>query len=121
MTRTEPAHPIELALVAVLVALEAAVTLVAAVVALALALLPQQRPTPQTGEAPAPQTGEAGAPRLVAPSPPIRVMPPAPHPLALLAEQLTTTCTRRELQAMAGTRSNLPKAQLAALVVAACS
>lgn len=111
MNRTEP-HPLEVLLVACWLAVEAAATLVAALVALALALLPQQHPTPQTGEAPAPQQEEPISPK--------RGMPPAPHPLAVLAEQLTTTCTRRQLQALAGTRSNLSKATLAGMVTA-CS
>ena len=111
MNRTEP-HPIEVLLVACWLAVEAACHLLTALVALALALLPQQRPTPQTGEAPAPQQEEAPSP--------IRGMPPAPHPLALLAEQLEATRTRRELQTMAGVRGNLPKTTLAGMV-AACS
>lgn len=111
MNRTDP-HPIEVLLVACWLAVEAACHLLAALVALALTLLPQQRPTPQAGEATAPQ--------LVEPPSPVRGMPPVPHPLALLAEQLTTTCTRRQLQALAGTRANLSKAQLAGMVTA-CS
>lgn len=116
MNRTDP-HPIEVLLVVAWLAVEAACHLLAALVALALALLPQQRPG---APAPARQTGEAAAPQQEGPPSPIRVMTPAPHPLAVLAEQLTTTCTRRELQAMAGTRSNLSKAALAGMV-AACS
>lgn len=45
---------------------------------------------------------------------------PVIHPLAAMAEQLTTEHTRRQLQQLAGTRSNLSKAALAGMVVA-CS
>lgn len=47
---------------------------------------------------------------------------PAPiqHPLAALADQMTAELSRRELQQLAGIRSNLSKTALAGMV-AACS
>lgn len=87
-------HPVELLLLALLVTIEALAVLLAAALALLLTIARrsrQQRPAPQ---------------------------PPALHPLAGLAEQLVATHSRRELQTMAGTRTNLSKARLAALAVA---
>lgn len=122
MNRPDP-HPLELLLLGAWLAVEAACHLLAALVALMLVLIPRtsKNNAPQRGALKAAaQTGDATAPQQVEPISPERGMPPAPHPLAVLAEQLVADCTRRQLQALAGTRANLSKAQLAGMV-AACS
>jgi len=92
------ADPIELALLAVLVTLEAAAVLVVAVVAL-VQTVASWRPT-----AAAPATAPA---------------PPVVHPLALVAESLQAL-PRRELMQMAGTRRRLSKHRLTELVLSSC-
>ena len=94
-------HPIVVLLALAWLALEAAVTLARALLLPALALLL----TLATW-------------RPAAPSPATAPPPPTIHPLALLAEQLTTDHTRRQLQQLAGTRSNYSKQQLAAMLTA---
>lgn len=54
--------------------------------------------------------------RLLVPAPAVPA-PPTVHPLAALATSLEAL-TRRELQALAGTRRNLPRRQLVALALA---
>lgn len=98
MSNTE-LHPVEALLVAAVVTIEALAVLVAAVLALVLTLA-SWRPS--------------------APPRPAPLSPPAVHPLAVVAETLQAL-PQRELMALAGTRRRLPKHQLAALLVAACS
>ena len=88
------AHPIELALLAVLVVAEALAVLVAAVLALA-----SWRPTP--------------TPASTAPAPPVV------HPLALVAESLQAL-PQRDLMQLAGTRRRLSKHRLTELVLSTC-
>ncbi|MEY4359100.1 MAG: hypothetical protein RLZZ631_586 [Cyanobacteriota bacterium] len=113
MTRTE-AHPIEVLLVVALLALEAAVTVITALVAL---LLTVARWKPQASPKGVNTTAPSGEPE----SPKRGMTPPAPllHPLQALTSGLEALSCR-ELMAMAGTRRKLPKHQLIALV-AACS
>jgi hypothetical protein len=111
-------HPIELALVAGLVVLEAVVVLVAAVVALVVTLA-QWMPAPAPSPAPAaPAPAQPGS--LQAEPEPIQAQAqPQLHPLALIATQLQAlpVATLRE---MAHTRSKtVRKAQLIELI--ACS
>ena len=102
MNKTE-VHPIELALVAGLVVIEAVVVLVAAVVALVVTLS-SWRP--------------AAAPAPVAEPEPIQAQPQL-HPLALLATELQAL-PAVSLRQMAGVRSKaIRKAQLIELI--ACS
>lgn len=112
MTKTE-VHPIELALVAGLVVLEAVVVLVAAVVAL-LVTLAQWRPAPAPSPAPA-------AALVLAPIP-IEPIParPTPHPIAALADRLAelNVATLRTMANVHGRR--VLKAELIAMVIA-CS
>lgn len=92
-------HPVELLLLAGLVALEAVAVLLVALVALALTVA-RWRP--------------AAAPARTVPP------PPALHPLALVAEELLEL-PAAALRPMAGTRSKrLPKRELVALVAACC-
>jgi hypothetical protein len=91
--KTEP-HPIELALLAGLVTLQAAAVVVVALVVLVLSLA-SWRPT-----APAPA-------------------PPLQHPLAVIAAELQAL-PHRELMQLAGTRRRLAKHRLAGLVLSHC-
>ena len=110
MKNTE-VHPIELALVAGLVVLEAVVVLVAAVVALVVTLA-QWRPA----AAPAPV---AEPEPIKYPSSTHQVAQPQLHPLALIATQLQALPVA-SLREMAGVRSKaIRKAQLIELI--ACS
>lgn len=103
--RTLP--PTEALLLGAWLALEAAVVLLTALVALLLTVLSMAKKT-------------AGARKpLIAPATSTPPAPPAQHPLALLAEGLQQL-PHRELMTLAGTRRRLPKYQLAAMV-AACS
>jgi hypothetical protein len=113
MTRTDP-HPIEVALVVALLALEAAAIVIASLVALLLTVAHWRPAAPPTGGNTAARSGE--------PQSPDRGMtPPQPllHPLQALAVGLEALSCR-ELMTLAGTRRKLPKTQLIALV-AACS
>jgi hypothetical protein len=85
-------HPVELLLIGALVALEAAATLLVALLALALAVA-RYRPAQPAAAA------------------------PAEHPLAAIADSLIQL-PQRELMAMAGTRRRLPKHQLTAQLLA---
>jgi len=109
-------HPIELAIVAGLVVLEAVVVLVAAVVAL-LVTLAQWRPTLRAA-APTPLRTVTAAEQLLC----VRHVAeehPQPHPLALIATQLQALPVAT-LRQMASTRSKtIRKAQLIELI--ACS
>ena len=119
MKNTE-VHPIELALVAGLVVIEALVVLVAAVVAL-LVTLAQWRPAPAPSPAPAAPSPAPAAPAPVAKPEPIQPQPqPQLHPLALIATQLQALPVAT-LRQMANTRSKaIRKAQLIEMVIA-CS
>ena len=98
MNRPEP-HPVELLLLAGLVALEAVAVLAAALVALVAAIT---RPRP------------SGFPARVTPPPPAPLL----HPLALVAEQLEAMPVTR-LRSMAGvTIKRHRKAELIAMVAA---
>ena len=109
MNRTE-AHPIELAIVAAWVVMEALLTLVVAVAGLVVTLA-QWRPA-ATAAAPVP-TPE---PPVIEPIP----ARPTPHPLAALADRLAELPVAT-LRGMAGTRSKaIHKAELIARVIA-CS
>lgn len=113
MNRTE-AHPIEVLLVVALLALEAAVTVAAALVALVLTVA-RWRPaaSPSQVNADHPLRDQAS---------PERGMPsqaPMVHPLQALAADLQALSCR-QLMALAGTRRKLPKQQLIGMV-AACS
>jgi hypothetical protein len=101
MNRTE-VHPVEALLLVVWLALEAAVVLVVALVALVLTVA-RWRPA-------------APAPVATAPA----AAPPQQHPITLLADALVAL-PQRELMAMAGTRRRLPKRHLVEQLVAACS
>ena len=108
MNRTE-AHPVELAIVAALVVIEALLTLVVAAVALVLVLAQWRRAAPA-----------AAAEPIKYPSSSHQVAGPQPHPLATLATELQALPVAG-LRAMAGTRSkSIRKAQLIEQV-AACS
>lgn len=96
------AHPVVVLLALVWLALEAAVTLARTLLVPALALLLTLASCRPAAASPA-----------TAPPP-----PPAVHPLALLADQLTTEHTRRQLQQLAGTQTNYSKQQLAAMLTA---
>jgi len=96
------AHPIEVLLLVAWLALEAAIVLVVALVALLLTVV-RWRPA---------------APAPVAPAP--AAAPPLQHPLIVLADALVAL-PQRELMAMAGTRRRLPKRHLVEQLVAACS
>ena len=114
MNKTE-VHPIELALVAGLVVLEALLLLAAAVVALVLTLA-QWRPTPAPSPAPSP----APAAALVLAPVPIEPIParPTPHPIAALADRLAelNVATLRSMANIHGRR--VLKADLIAMVIA---
>jgi hypothetical protein len=113
MTRTD-LHPIKVALVVALLALEAAVTVIAALLALLLTVARWRPAAPPTGGNTAARSGEPQSPKR-------GMTRPAPllHPLQVLTAGLEALSCR-ELMAMAGTRRKLPKHQLIALV-AACS
>ena len=110
MKNTE-VHPIELALVAGLVVLEAVVVLVAAVVALVVTLA-QWRPA----AAPAPAAALVLAPTPIEPIP----ARPTPHPIAALADRLAelNVATLRTMANVHGRR--VLKADLIAMLIA-CS
>lgn len=113
MNRTQ-AHPIEVLLVVALLALEAAVTVAAALVALVLTAArwkPTASPTQVKADPPA---GEQESPERGMPA-----QAPLVHPLASLATDLQALSCR-QLMALAGTRRKLPKQQLIGMV-AACS
>ena len=109
MNKTE-VHPIELALVAGLVVLEALLALVAAVVALLVTLarcevLQPSAPGPHDLPAPTPEPPVIKAPAI-----------PQLHPLALIATQLQALPVSA-LRQMANTRSKtIRKAQLIELI-----
>ena len=113
MNRTE-AHPIEVLLVVALLALEAAVTIAAALIALLLTVA-RWRP------AASPNQVNADPPAREQESPERGMPPQAPmvHPLQALAADLQALSCR-QLMALAGTRRKLPKQQLIGMV-AACS
>lgn len=112
MNRIE-AHPVELAIAAAVITLEAVLVLVVAGLALVLTLA--QWNTCSTAEPAAP---EAPAPPTAAPEAPLAK--PTPHPLALLATELELLPVTA-LRQMAGIRSKaIRKADLIAMV-AACS
>ena len=93
-------HPIVVLLAVAWLALEAAVTLARTLLVPALALLltlATWRPS-----------------RPVCPA-----TQPLVHPMAALAQQLTPDLSRRQLQQLAGTRTNHTKHTLAAMVLAA--
>jgi hypothetical protein len=119
MNRTE-AHPIEVLLVVILLALEAAITIARAVLVPAVALLltvAQQKPATAPAEPAAePAEPEPAEPETVAP-----VLPHLPlvHPLQTIATDLQALSCK-QLMMLAGTRRKLPKQQLIGLV-AACS
>ena len=110
MKNTE-VHPIELALVAGLVVLEAVVVLVAAVVALVVTLA-QWRPA----AAPAPAAALVLAPTPIEPIP----ARPQPHPISALADRLAelNVATLRTMANIHNKR--VLKADLIAMVIA-CS
>ena len=112
MNKTE-VHPIELAIVAALVVIEAVVVLVSVVVALVVTLA-QHRPAPAPSPAPA-------ADLVLAPIP-IEPIParPQPHPIAALADRLAElpVVTLRSMANIHGRR--VLKADLIAMVIA-CS
>lgn len=97
MNSNERTHPIEIALAAALVILDAVVIVASALVALVLAA--RSRKPSASPTKPAPQSPAA----------------PFSHPLFTLAHDLRSlTC--RELRELAGTRQNLPKQKLIELV-----
>lgn len=95
MSRTE-VHPVEIALVAALVTVEAVVVLASALIALVATVLgPKPIPSPPQPPAPTPMV----------------------HPLCYLAADLQAlTC--KELAQLVGTRKRLNKSQLVGMVVA---
>ena len=114
MNKTE-VHPIDLALVAGLVVIEAVVVLVAAVVALLLTAFPKHA---RFGNAAAPAPAAEPEP-IKYPSSTRQVAQPQLHPLALIATQLQALPVAT-LRQMANTRSKaIRKAQLIELI--ACS
>lgn len=114
MNRTE-AHPIEVLLVVALLALEAAVTVAVALIALVLTTAARWKPTASPTQVKAdPPAGEQESPERGMPA-----QAPLVHPLASLATDLQALSCR-QLMALAGTRRKLPKQQLIGMV-AACS
>jgi hypothetical protein len=101
-------HPIEVLLLGVWLALEAAAVLLTALVAVLLTVMSLIKKTPT-----------ARKPLLALGTSTQHPAPPAQHPLALLADGLQQL-PHRELMSLAGTRRRLPKYQLAAMVLA-CS
>jgi hypothetical protein len=104
------AHPVELAIVAALLVMEALMTLVVAAVALVLTLANWRQP--------APPAATAHSCAVAAPEAPL--VSPTPHPLAAVADRLALLPVTA-LRAMTGIRSKrIRKADLIARLVA-CS
>ena len=126
MNRTE-AHPIEVLLVVILLALEAAITIARAVLVPVVALLltvtqkPATAPAEPAAEPAEPAEPEPVEPETVEPEPVVTVLPHPPlvHPLQTIATDLQALSCK-QLMILAGTRRKLPKQQLIGMV-AACS